>query len=308
VLRCVARTSIICLGRLYDCSWLCQLGLAPPKLLVLCVAFPRFLRGLAQFIIFNSGLIMPTVTTEGLVGRKRESLGCRGSLASLTLLVFFAVGTTYAQQRYAARVPGTLDLVEYGEYGINALTLTLDPAFDYEMFFRVQLGTDPPYLQHDTTGLPTNNPKFAESLTLLRVMSGSEKYAQIDRKMLDRMVRNIGKDGLFCAPYSERRTWHEGVGHDYKKKFKRDFANVYGNSRRRLAMIAWYEKDKDPTWKPYMQKLTHALSSIAIVRDDYAYYPDSQIGEAFSYAKGLGWLRTEEPVVARTGAEGSMFM
>jgi len=238
----------------------------------------------------------------------RESHGYRGRLASLTLLAFFAGGSVYAQQRYAAKVPSTLDLVEYGEYGINALTSTLDPAFDYEIFFRVQLGTNPPFLQHDTTGLPTNNPKFAESLALLRAMTGSEKYAEIDRKMLDAMVRNIAEDGLFYAPYSERRTWHEGVGHDYKKKFNRDFANVYGNSRLLLAMVAWYEKDKDPAWKPYMQKLARALCSIAIARDDYAYYPDSEIGEAFSYAKGLGWLRTEEPAVERTGAEGSMFM
>lgn len=213
-----------------------------------------------------------------------------------------------AQEEFSATVPDTLDLVDYSNYGINGLTQTLDPAFDYEMFFRVYLNTNPPYLEDDTTGLPTNNPKFGESLAMMRVMSGSDRFSDVDKKMMKMMLDRTWKDGLYYSIYNEMRSWHEGVGHNYNKQFHRDFANVYGNSRLLLAMVAWYEKDKDPVWKPYMQALAHGLCQIAIRRGDYAYYPDSQIGEAFSYAKELGWLRTEEPAVERTGAEGSMFM
>lgn len=230
------------------------------------------------------------------------------SVIVLAILAFISAPVLSAQQESNVTVPDTLDLVDYANYGINGLTQTLDPAFDFEIFFRVYLGVNPAYLEHDTTGLPTNNPKFAESLPMMRVMSGSDKFADVDKKMMKMMLDDTWKDGLFYVPYSERRTWHEGVGHNYNKQFHRDFANVYGNSRLLLAMVAWYEKDKDPMWKPYMQKLARALCSIAIARDNYAYYPDSEIGEAFSYAKGLGWLRTEEPAVERTGAEGSMFM
>jgi len=229
-------------------------------------------------------------------------------LWALPLLASLYPVTLSAQQRYKVTIPDTLDLVDYANYGINGLTQTLDPAFDYEIFFRVYLGTNPPYLEHDTTGLPTNNPKFAESLPMMRVMSGSDTFADVDKKMMQMMLDHTWKDGLYYVPYSERRTWHEGVGHNYNKQFRRDFANVYGNSRLLLAMLAWHEKDQDPTWKPYMQALAHGLCQIALRRGDYAYYPDSQIGEAFSYAKELGWLRTEEPAVERTGAEGSMFM
>jgi len=204
--------------------------------------------------------------------------------------------------------PDTLDLVEYADHAINGLTQTLDPQFNYEIFFRVQLGTNPPYLQHDTTGLPTINPKFAESLPMMRIMSGSSKYSDIDQKLMQMMLDNTGEDGLYYARYDPRRTWHEGVGHNYNKQFHIDFANVYGNSRLLLAMMAWYQVSRDPVWEPRMDKLAHALCQIAIQREDYSYYPDSQIGEAFSYAKGLGWLRSEEPMVEHTGAEGSMFM
>ena len=71
---------------------------------------------------------------------KGESLRLGGSLASLTPLASFAAGTLWAQQRYAATTPDPSDLVEYGNHGINALTLTRDPEFRYEMFFRVCLG------------------------------------------------------------------------------------------------------------------------------------------------------------------------
>jgi len=211
-------------------------------------------------------------------------------------------------QRYKATVPDSLDLVEYAKHGINGLTQTLDPAFNYEIFFGVELGTNPTYLKHDSMGITSTNPKFAESLPMMRVMSGSDRYADIDRKLIQMMVDNTAEDGLYYSHYDPRRTWHEGVGHDYKKQFHRDFGNPYGNSRLLLAMIASYAVDHDAIWEPRMEKLAHALGGIAISRDDYSYYPDSQIGEAFSFAKGLGWLRTEEPMVEHTGAEGSMLM
>jgi hypothetical protein len=231
-----------------------------------------------------------------------------GMMASATSAAETPVDMPEGGQRYKATVPDSLDLVEFANHGINGLTQNLDPAFNYEIFFRVELGTNPPYFEHDSMGITSTNPKYGESLPMMRVMSGSDRYADIDRKMMQMMLDNTAEDGLYYSHYDPRRTWHEGVGHNYNREFHRDFANPYGNSRLLLAMIAWFAVDRDPAWEPRMEKLAHALGSIAIVRDDYAYYPDSQIGEAFSYAKGLGWLRTEEPMVEHTGAEGSMFM
>ena len=51
-------------------------------------------------------------------------------------------------------------VVSKGEYGA-------------EMYFIVRFCTNPAHMYHDTTGWPTNNPKFAESLPMMRVMSAS---------------------------------------------------------------------------------------------------------------------------------------
>jgi hypothetical protein len=211
-------------------------------------------------------------------------------------------------QRYEAVVPDTLDLADRAAKAINGLTGTLDPQRDYEIYFRVYLNAQPAYLFHDTTGLPTNNPKFAESLPMMRAVSGSGQALDTEAGFMRAMLSAIDKDGLFYAIAAPNRPWHEGVGHNYNKRFNLDFANVYGNSRLLLAMMAWYQRDKDPAWMDRMQHLAQALSRIAIRREGYAYYPDSEIGEAFSFAKGRGWLRTDEPLVEAMGAEGSMFM
>ncbi|MFN8008216.1 MAG: glycoside hydrolase family 127 protein [Terriglobia bacterium] len=209
---------------------------------------------------------------------------------------------------YEAAVPDSLDLAERASLAINGLAGTLDVERNYEIYFRVLFFTNPPYLFHDTTGFPTNNPKFGESFPMMRIMSGDDKNLDIEAGMMNAMVSSLGEDGLFYVKAGPQRPWHEGVGHDYKKRYDLDFANVYGNSRLLLAMMAWYQRDKNPQWMNRMSHLAQALSRIAIQRGDYAFYPDSEIGEAFSYARGKGWLRTDEPLAERTGAEGSMFM
>ena len=68
----------------------------------------------------------------------------------------------------------TLDLAEYAEIALRGLTGVLDPAGIHEMYFMVGFACHPPFMYKDTTGWPTNNPKFAESLPMLRVMTGSD--------------------------------------------------------------------------------------------------------------------------------------
>ena len=217
------------------------------------------------------------------------------------------------EERYETYVPDTLDLANRASLAINALTGALDPERDYEIYFVVRFSANPPYMYHDTTGLPTNNPKFAESLPMMRVMSGSKKNLDIENGMIKSMVSLIAEDGLYYAPAKEERPWHEGVGHVYRTpdgqvvRLGEDFANVYGNSRMMLAMIAWYQKDQDAVWKSRISKMADRMIDITQKKDDYAYYPDAGIGEAFSYPKS-GWTNTDEPQTERMGAEGSMFM
>jgi hypothetical protein len=209
-------------------------------------------------------------------------------------------------QRYEADVPHTLDLAEYAEIALRGLTGVLDPAGIHEMYFMAGFACHPPFMYKDTTGWPTNNPKFAESLPMLRVMTGSDDHLALEADMMRAMQTAIGQDGLFYAIASPERPWHEGVGHKYPPTGE-DFANTYGNARMLLALMAWHERDPSPELWATMERMAHGLAEMAIEKDDYAYYPDGRIGEAFSRPRS-GWRDTSEPEVEAMGAEGSMFM
>lgn len=208
-------------------------------------------------------------------------------------------------QRYDTEVPGTLDLAERARIAINGLTGVLDPRGIHEMYFIVGFACHPPFMYKGTTGWPTNNPKFAESLPMMRIMSGSEQNLELERDMLQSMAEHIGEDGLFYAIARPDRPWHEGVEHKYPKTGE-DFANSCGNARMLLALMASYARCPDQNLWDMMGKMAHGLADMAISKDDYAYYPDGQIGEAFSRPRS-GWRDTVEPAVESMGAEGSMF-
>lgn len=213
----------------------------------------------------------------------------------------------YEENRTTVSTPDTLDLAERAAIAINGLTGVLDPAYDHEIFFWVKFKSRPPYMHHDSVALPTTNCKFAESLAMMRVMSGSTLNLDFDKGLMRALLDGIGDDGLY---YSRRvvagkeRTWHEGVTHVYPVTGE-DFANVYGNARLILAMLAYYQLDGDSAWEGRIAKMVKRLAEIAICKDDYAYYPDSQVGEAFSYPRS-GWRRTDEPQSDDEGAEHSV--
>src|SRR5262249_7645842 len=124
--------------------------------------------------------------------------------------------------------------------------------------------------------------------------------------MMRALQQAIGEDGLLYARTSPDRPWHEGVGHKYPPTGE-DFANTYGNARMLLALMAWYQRAPTPELWTMMERMAHGLAEMAIYKDDYAYYPDGKIGEAFSRPRS-GWRDVAEPEVEAMGAEGSMFM
>lgn len=187
--------------------------------------------------------------------------------------------------RYQATVPDTLDLADRAELSLRVLTGILDPDCNYELYFLATFQANPPYMSHERTGLPTNNPKFAESLPMMRLMCGSNYNRDIETRMMEYMVSAIGDDGFYYAIKADR-PWHEA---------NQDFANVYGNIRFLLAMKAWYHVTGDPAWKERIDKLVNRLCETAIYKGDYAFYPTSEIAEWFSYGRNTGWLTTDEP-------------
>ncbi len=176
-------------------------------------------------------------------------------------------------------VPDTLDLAKRAELAINCLTGALDPDYGYELFFITQFAANPPIMFHEASGLPTNNPKFAESLPMMRLMSGSTQNLDIEKGMMERILAMIHTDGLYYAPLIGR-PWHQTWS-----KADDDFANVYGNGRLLLALLAWYQYDENPMWMEYAKQVVKGLTSIAHVDGEYAYFPDPHIGESFSYPK-----------------------
>lgn len=183
--------------------------------------------------------------------------------------------------------PETLDLAARAELALHALTGALDPERDFEIYFRVYF-RNPPRMQHEMTGLPTNNPKFAESLPMMRVMCGSDLNLDVEVAMMKVLLSNIAEDGLYYARARPDRPWHGAT---------EDFANVYGNARVLLAMLAWYQRDGDPAWLPRMKALTDGLNRIAVRKGDYAFFPLSGVGEDFSYPRS-GWPHTNQPSYA----------
>ncbi len=180
---------------------------------------------------------------------------------------------------YERMIPDTLDLAERARLAINCLTGALDAEYGYELYFVVRFNANPPYMHHEASGLPTNNPKFAESLAMMRLMSGSTQNLDVEHGMLKRMLALIADDGLYYAPLAGR-PWH----HTWDRADD-DFANVYGNARFLLAMMAWYQYDRNPMWKEYIGKMIGGLRRIAKFQGNMAYFPDPKIGESFSYPK-----------------------
>jgi len=191
-------------------------------------------------------------------------------------------------ERYQAQVPDTLDLADRASKALNALTGVLDVDRNYEIFFYT--GFNPPTMRHEQTGLPTNNPKFAESLPMMRTISGSEQNLDIEAGMMGALLDGIGDEGLYWVRVGPERPWDPA---------SEDFANVYGNARAMLAMMAWYERDGEPAWKTGIERLVAAFDRIAIRKGDYAYFPteawDSpkRVGELFSYPRS-GWTTTDD--------------
>ena len=205
--------------------------------------------------------------------------------------------------RYEAEVPETLDLAERAELALNGICRTVDPCDDYLMYFEVRLNTRPPYLQHKGADA-TCTPKFAEVIPELRLMSGSDKFLDVEQGMVDSLVQCISEDdGLYYAVYTPRRPWHmQQHSSDTKPE---DCAVVIASGAMMIALIIRRDLEDTAKWDDTIQGIVRGLESIAIKKDDYAFYPDGGFGEAFSYPQS-GWLKTDEPMDEHEGGEGSV--
>ena len=213
-----------------------------------------------------------------------------------------------AGQRYTAIVPNTLDLTAHAALGLNGLSGILDPKTNYEFWWRISYNKCTPTLYYDVLSalsFAACGMKILESFPMMMTMTGSDEYNESFNGLKNLLVSWIDADGLLYCPVGPERPWDTVAPEDY--------ANVYGQSRMMLAMMALYQLDGNKAWLELIAKTSDALCRIAIDKGDYAYYPVNkgndkvEVKEGYCYPRS-GWYDTSEAENEAEGREGSMFV
>ncbi len=201
-------------------------------------------------------------------------------------------------------VPASLDLVERARLGIHGLAGTVDPGLDYEPYFLTFFAARPAYMVHWSSMVSGVLPKYLEALALLRCMSGSTDKADVEQGLLHSVLENIAEDGLIYDRARPDRPWNVGVGYG-KKSWNEDYSNLAGDGRLLCGMDFYARLTGDEFWPRQMKRTAERMLNLAVVKGDYAYYPNVGLGNDFSYPRSSGWTHTDEPVSGQEGAEGA---
>jgi hypothetical protein len=177
----------------------------------------------------------------------------------------------YEGARYEAEVPDTLDLVDIANNSINMLTRCVAPEYDYEQHTGLHITWNPP-LMSVYGGLVNLNPKWAEALPGLRVMTGSTYNIDVDGKIIGALIHNTGKDGLTYYPIENPGAFFE----EETKKVGKPYSDVFGEGRQLLAYAAWYQHDKNPMWKEIAEHKIRRLLELSLSKEDTIYFRRSR--------------------------------
>ena len=211
-----------------------------------------------------------------------------------------------AGDRCRATVPDTLDLVDRAHLAINALIGRIRPDQDYECLW-INTFAPPSISHHSCEWFETA--RALESLTLMRLITGSSHRIEIDDGMLPALLSRIGDDGLFYnAPYRENTPWRAGgYGGRVKWRTDDDVSGVVGNSQTLIMLIDKLQLSDDSALWEAARGLADGLVRIAIRKEDYGYYPATGgTGLEFAYFKHSGWPDVEEATDELQSAEGTV--
>ena len=204
-----------------------------------------------------------------------------------------------------AVVPDTLDLTDRAVLGINGLLGTADPERDYEPYFLSFFASKPQYMTHWSSMVSGVFPKYLEALALLRGMSGSDLRQEQEDGLVAAILRNIEEDGLIYDRKSSRRPWNVGVSYG-KDAPDEDFTCLMGDGRLVCGMDFYGQLTGDDAWKARMKRACDRMLELAVLKDDYAYYPNQNTGNDCSWSRERGWTHTDEPGGPFEGQEGAM--
>ena len=200
-------------------------------------------------------------------------------------------------------IPDNLDLADRARLGLHGLIGTCDPELDYEPYFLTYYSARPAYFLHWSTMVSGVKPKFLEAFALLKCICGTPDTDQ-EKAFLRSFMDNIDEDGLLYDKAAPNRPWNVGVGYGVKSR-DMDYANIAGNGRLVNGLWYMYQLTSDESYKTAMKRCAEKMVDIAVIKNDYAYYPDSKCGNDFSWIKS-GWPHTDEPKGPQEGCEGSV--
>jgi len=210
--------------------------------------------------------------------------------------------------RYEATIPDTLDLAERAELALSGMGATLDPAMDYLPFGMIHFASRTPYMTHWACADLSCNPKYGQAMAMMRLISGSDGYVAEEQGGREAMLSRV-EDGLYWDRVDPRRPWRSAYGdseRQYGKGKEEDFCVVAGAGLMLRAVLTWRELGDDPELDRVAAELVQGLGRVAILRDDYAYYPEKGgWAEPCSYPRS-GWVNTDEPTSATDGVEGDI--
>jgi hypothetical protein len=192
-------------------------------------------------------------------------------------------------------IPDTLDLAARAELSLNALTRNSDSDEYRTVYESFRFGQNPPVASGPGWFI---NPANLYALPYLRTMCGSPAGLDMEYQMMKGMLGRIQPDGLMTFPNDAG--WPAGTS----------VPNV--NGQLAMALLNWYERDKNAGWLDYARLLCKGLDRAAIRVQDRAYYPlECGIDASGAWhwtnrgAALIPYTPPEEPDSEQQGYEGS---
>lgn len=184
---------------------------------------------------------------------------------------------------YEAEVPATLDLADMARMAIEGvLTRQTDPDFGYETYQQANFPAPPekPVMYHSFHDFNGSQPKYLEALTLLRTICGSTESLNVDKGLLNGLLRQIGPDGLVYVPV-KGRPW--ATFDDWNSVLREpnlppaDVEHIYNlwpNGRSMLTMATCLMRDPENTQlREAMGQMIHGIREISVEKDDLLWFP-----------------------------------
>jgi hypothetical protein len=179
----------------------------------------------------------------------------------------------YPGAYYDAQVPATLDLAERARLAVNALTETLDPDYDHELYWIVDLLATRPAMYHTVDDHV--QAKFVQALPLVRLASGSRQNVEVERALLQTHLRMQGPDGLIYIPI-KGRPWalppqpNPWAGLDYLPTGDH-WCSLAMAGRILGAFCIYAQMDPQGPWRQAAERVVGGIERVVIEEGESAY-------------------------------------